>query len=79
MSVIISRQGKPELFRDEERPLSDVINTIEAVYSEICTKTDGYEQQDLLTALRNAGISQYDANIAISILFQTKKILSIIG
>ena len=79
MSVLISREARPELFSDDERPISDIINAVEAVYAEISTRPEGYNQQELLRAIREAGISSYDANIAISILFQTKKIISIIG
>ena len=79
MSVLISRETRPELFSEDERPLTDIVNAVEAVYAEISTKSEGYNQQELLKACREAGISSYEANIALSILFQTKKIISIIG
>jgi len=79
MSVLISREARPELFADDERPITDIINAVEAVYSEISQRPEGYNQQELLKALREAGISSYDANLALTILFQTKRVLSIIG
>jgi len=79
MGVIISKAARPELFTDEERPITDIINAVEAIYEEIGTKPEGYNQQELLKKIRVSGISSYDANLALSILFQTKKILSIIG
>jgi hypothetical protein len=79
MSLLISRLERPELFTDEERPISDIVNAVESVYAEISTKSEGYNQQELLKALRESGLNSYEVNTAISILFQTKKILSIIG
>lgn len=79
MSVLISRQARPELFSDTERPITDIINLVEAVYSEISRMPDGYNQQELLKALRSGGINSYDANLALTILFQSKRVLSIIG
>lgn len=79
MSKLISRNSKPELFVDDERPITDIVNAVEAVYSQINTKPDGYNQQDLLKDLREAGLSSYESNIALTILFHTKRVISIIG
>lgn len=79
MSVLISREARPELFSEDERPISEIINAVEAVYAEISTRPEGYNQQELLKALREAGISSFDSNLALTILFQTKRVLSIIG
>jgi len=79
MSLIIARAARPELFADDERPLTDIINAVEVVYAEIITKPEGYNQQDLLKNIREAGISSYEANLALSVLYQTKKVIGIIG
>lgn len=79
MSMIISRDARPELFSDDEKSITEIVNAVEAVYAEISTKPEGYNQQELLKAAREAGISSYESNIAISILFETKKIISIIS
>jgi hypothetical protein len=79
MSLLISRNARPELFSDSEKPLSDIINIVEMVYSELTDKPDGYNQQELFKTLKTAGISSYDINLALTILYQTKRILMIVG
>jgi hypothetical protein len=75
---IIARDAQPHLFTEEERPITDIINAVELVYSQIATVTEGYPQRELMKDLRTAGLTSYEINIALSILFQTKRVLSII-
>lgn len=77
MAIIISRENQPALFSDEEKPISDVVNAVEAIYAEIGTQA-GYNQQELIKACKEQGLSTYEINTSLSILFQLKKILSII-
>jgi hypothetical protein len=75
---IIARDCRPELFSEDERPITDITNAVELVYSQIETIPEGYPQRDLMKDLRAAGLTSYEINIALSILFQLKRVLSII-
>ena len=79
MATLISRQSRPELFTSmsDERSLTDLVNIIELVYAEISTKPEGYDQQELIRTLRASGVSNYDINTAISVLFQAQKLIGI--
>lgn len=78
MAKIIGRESQPLLFEEDEKSVSEILNAVEIVYSFINQKPKGYNQQELLKDLREAGISSYESNMAISILFQCKKIISMI-
>ena len=78
MAKIISREAQPGLFSEDEKSVSEILNAVEVAYSLINTKPAGYNQQELLKDLREAGINSYESNMSISILFQCKKIISMI-
>lgn len=78
MSILISRTARPELFTNEEKSITEIVNAVESIYAMISEKHDGYNQQELIRACKTNGLGEYEINIGISILFYTKKIISII-
>lgn len=75
---IIARGTRPELFIEEEKQMEDIYNMVEVVYNKVATATNGYDQRELTRELKEQGYSTYSVNIALSVLVESKRILSIV-
>ena len=77
MSLLYTRENKPDLFMTDEVPLSHITDGVAAAIEELATKPEGYQQIELARKLRDAGYDNNDYNLIIQILLRMGKIIKI--